>query len=900
MRTARRGFGVRLRAAALMVTAAAAVVGSGLAPAASAAAPVSPQASSSANGDTVCVPSGEGGTTCTGTVSGDTAYDLTTDAPIPQEPTVTVDQTTGLTNQIVKVSWTNFTPSLIATPAQGFQQNAEFYPVLVEQCNTLHPQSDPTGKCNGIRVGGPTTGAPGTAVESYTQSGTSADFASCQGVPTGDACGTGYTYIQLQTAEQNPDLGCDSTHPCSIVVTPAWGGKNFAPVDCSDHEFDVSDAYTALDQNGPFGTECAQNDTIVVPLSFAPTPKQFCPAGDSAFSAQGSPMLERAMAQWQPGWCTGTGSAGKVDLDYDSAVNEYQARSGFLSGGSALSSSTDVALVTDPASSQQTSGSSRQFTYAPIATTGISIAYYVDSQVTDEPITNLKLDARLVAKLLTQSYSFSLGDCPLGQTTESDLCDPAVAGNPTSIFDDPEFLQLNPEYSAADFAGVSQSPQGGFLPSVLAGDSDMTYELTRWVESDPDAKAFLEGEPDPWGMHVNTYYEQGQTYPVSQFQTLDPGYTAPANLYATTGYPWLSTMQVSWNPVTGVDNIASGLAGWTSNADQFPGICAGAVVNPPCPAGVSLINPKGAPEPFPSRALFAVMDSGTAAAYRFPTAQLVNPAGDAVAPSTGSMAAAVASMKTNPDGITQFQDFSSTSPNAYPLTEVQYAMVPTCGLTSSKASAISAFVQDVQDSQTYGVAIGQIPPFGGYLTLNAAQKQQDVKAAASVQQQTCKSPPPDTTVDGGRPPAAGNGSGSAGLGAGTGGSGLPASPSGPATGAATASASASASPTAVGLGEKAADSSGDVKWILPAALAAGALLAIGGPLAYGFGTAGGFSLPFLRRRTASAVPGAQPVGGDGDGDGHDGDAGAGAGDGSGDGGSGGEAGSASAGGGVDG
>ena len=400
MRTARRGLGVRLRVAALMVTAAAAVVGSGLAPAASAAAPVSPQASSSANGDTVCVPSGEGGTTCTGTLSGDTAYDLTTNASIPAaahrhgRPDHRSDQPDrqGVLDELHAFAHRD--------PAQGFQQNSEFYPVLVEQCNTLHPQSDPTGKCNDIRVGGPTTGAPGTAVESYTQSGTSADFASCQGVPTGDVCGTGFTYIQLQTAEQNPDLGCDSTHPCSIVVTPVWGGKNFAPVDCSDHEYDVSDVYTALDQTGPFGTVCAQNDTIVVPLSFAPTPKQFCPAGDSAFSAQGSPMLERTMAQWQPGWCTGTGSAGKVGFDYDSAVNEYQARSGFLSGGSALSSSTDVALVTDPASSQQTSGSSRQFTYAPIATTGISIAYYVDSQVTDEPITNLKLDARLVAKLL--------------------------------------------------------------------------------------------------------------------------------------------------------------------------------------------------------------------------------------------------------------------------------------------------------------------------------------------------------------------------------------------------------------------------------------------------------------------------------------------------------------------
>jgi hypothetical protein len=61
---------------------------------------------------------------------------------------------------------------------------------------------------------------------------------------------------------------------------------------------------------------------------------------------------------------------------------------------------------------------------------------------------------------------------------------------------------------------------------------------------------------------------------------------------------------------------------------------------------------------------------------------------------------------------------------------------------------------------------------------------------------------------------------------------------------------ASASPTPIGLGDKAADTSGDLKYILPAALAAGALLALGGPLAYGYGTTGGFRFrrPRLRRR----------------------------------------------------
>jgi hypothetical protein len=226
------------------------------------------------------------------------------------------------------------------------------------------------------------------------------------------------------------------------------------------------------------------------------------------------------------------------------------------------------------------------------------------------------------------------------------------------------------------------------------------------------------------------------------------------------------------------------------------------------------------------------------------------------------MSAAVASMKTNPDGITQYQNFDNTSANAYPLTETQYAMVPTCGLSPAKANAISTFLSDVADSQSYGVQLGQIPPFGGYLALTDAQQQQTLKAALSVRQQTCKSPKQDNTVSGGTPPAStGNGSGTGSGNGTTGGGSTPTTnPTGRGTGLPSASARASATP--IGLGEKAADSNGDLKYILPAALAAGALLALGGPLAYGFGTTGGFRLRFPRlRRRGTRGPGPDGPGG---------------------------------------
>ena len=111
-----------------------------------------------------------------------------------------------------------------------------------------------------------------------------------------------------------------------------------------------------------------------------------------------------------------------------------------------------------------------------------------------------------------------------------------------------------------------------------------------------------------------------------------------------------------------------------------------------------------------------------------------------------SVEAAVNDMKTNPDGITQYFDYDSTDPAAYPLTMVDYAMVPTCGVSSGTASAIADFLTKVATTgQTQGEAPGDMAP--GYYPLTAKQKAQTLKAAQEVKAQTCTSPPSDHTVD---------------------------------------------------------------------------------------------------------------------------------------------------------
>ena len=127
------------------------------------------------------------------------------------------------------------------------------------------------------------------------------------------------------------------------------------------------------------------------------------------------------------------------------------------------------------------------------------IAFQIDD-AHGQPVTDLNLNARLVAKLITGSYR-SGGN-------------PAVINNPVNIFRDPEFLSLNP---GVDWPGGAP----GNHPLLLGDLSDTTLALTRWIEADPKARAFLKGKPDPWGMTVNANYK-GVAMPFASYPLLDP------------------------------------------------------------------------------------------------------------------------------------------------------------------------------------------------------------------------------------------------------------------------------------------------------------------------------------------------------------------------------------------
>jgi hypothetical protein len=366
-------------------------------------------------------------------------------------------------------------------------------------------------------------------------------------------------------------------------------------------------------------------------------------------------------------------------------------------------------------------------------------------------------------------------------------CDEAIYGNPTSMFSDPEFKALNPGMQPnGDVAGTD-------FPTVLSGNSDMTYELTRWIAANQDAMSFLHGTPDPWGMRVNTNYTS-TTLPEEAFESEDP-------------YP---VWQDEFSPQFPLTHVVDEQADNTSpGANPYTAQCN--------PGQTCLPQPNGN-EPPGTRDLIAIVDEPDAVADDFPTAALENYKGDYVTANPGSMAAAVSDMVTSSNGITQDDNEAASNPDAYPLTMVVYAMVPTSNTPKAEAAKIASWLDYAAGAgESQGTGIGQLPD--GYLPLTASMRAQTLKVADEVLHQTGNKPSggyhskpggstPGNTAPSSSPPKASTSPSS--------------SPSSP---------SSSVAPAKVNDAYSSPDSDGFVRWVLPLLLAVGALLALAGPSA---------------------------------------------------------------------
>jgi ABC-type phosphate transport system substrate-binding protein len=392
-------------------------------------------------------------------------------------------------------------------------------------------------------------------------------------------------------------------------------------------------------------------------IRFAPSPAD-CPTAPSPdVRSEGSASTSHALYTWAARVCTG---ARALSLDY-TEISSPAGRRDFLNG------SIDVGLTSSPATSDELTGAPghRSFAYAPVDVTGVVVGFNVTDTVTHERITDMSLTPRLVAML--------------------------VAGSGLHLFQDPEFAALN--------AGHNWPVQVQ-APLLRAERNADALLLTTWLQADPGARTFLDGN-DPTAP-VDPYWK-GIAYPTDIFEARNPN---------TIG---------NYNPRTGTLVNARRLFNFQAPGD-----------------GVSVSAQNDG--------ILGVFDAVTARQFGFTQAKLRRAGGSTgdpfVAPDLAGLAAGYKAMTANPDGVTKWADVSAAG--AYPLVKIDYGMVPTSGVSVPKAEEIARFLE-------YAAGTGQQP---GNLTLGYLPMPPDLQAqTAAARAATLAGAQPAPTPPAQTPPA---------------------------------------------------------------------------------------------------------------------------------------------------
>jgi hypothetical protein len=575
-----------------------------------------------------------------------------------------------------------------------------------------------------------------------------------------DGAGNGAADFIVQSADTNASLGCSETVACSLVMVPVMGiscdtaGAGLTPV---DQPGTYGASITALAEvgcvkTGHFapgefnGGSTNQEDLAVsgllwwsasnwrnrlsVPLSFAPSPNACSILNTSApLYVYGSESMIQASLQWAPHFCLNS----RLFKFQHVQTSEPQAKNLVDTG------SVGAAFQAGPPSTPF----SRPVVQAPVAFTGFAIATDIDDS-DSHPVTNIKLTPRLLAKLLSESY-------PSNSSVRSDFLalkssNPAraLAENPFSMARDPEFQALNPT--------VRHDPAFSEAAStllVMSSDSDVMLALTTYITTDPDARAFLDGSPDPWGMVVNPAYK-GIKLPVDNWPQLD---RTVAESQITAGNSCLQASPVPWLPLVASPVLAMA----TITLDMQYSVAASQIrcVNAGLPN--QKLQTLGRQSPG-LRFSLGLVSLGDAARYDLTTAQLLTHVSSTapddfdsasgrtfVGPSDASLKAATRFLVTDSTTNSWRFDYDAmrtadAGAKAYPGALLMSLDVPTGGIARVDAARYAAFLRfAVGPGQSSGLRIGQLPP--GFLPLTAAnglatQAAYSQRAATAVAQGT--------------------------------------------------------------------------------------------------------------------------------------------------------------------
>jgi hypothetical protein len=635
---------------------------------------------------------------------------------------VTVAKTKGLQNEVVPITWTgvapttgNFTTNYLQImqcwgddPSGPRREQCQYGGLtgdnrggaqvasrqvtynITDPAETYRPQAQ--GQLRYVPFESVTGKARESALSEFFDQNTTNE------VPFGQTRqdGKGFVPFEMQTGAEAPGLGCGD--PRSATATATIGGRScwLVIVPRGNKEVDRS-TRTDDSSNQLLSSPLSQTNwdqRLVVPLQFRPVGEP-CPLGKAERPLVGDENAVEAVSSYQPVLCAGSGPIFSL-----SQVPDALARRQIVGDAPSLS------LTSRPLPSGQVP-SGRALLYAPLLVTGLTFAFDIESQASfqapddikarnGQRIEDLVLTPRLVAKLLTQSYQ-------LGAAKDR----PGLQKNPLDLTRDREFLALNPTFAQLRFAGIADV-------TVPSGLSDAAGLVWQWLLSDPDARAFLAGRPDPYGAVVNPAYkgltaQDGfpkadtvcQTFPAANNQP--PLCTLDAHPYAADGHD-------------GARGAARGDTLARSFYDQ--------TAQPPT-------YKKQAPQPSGSRAVIALADAATASRYGLQTARLRNASGAFVAPTPAALLAGVAAMTADAATKVLLPNPASTSRAAYPLSQLTYAIASTAGLPPGAGKDYAQFLR-------YAVARGQVPGIDpgdlplGYAPLPEALRAKTLAAATML------------------------------------------------------------------------------------------------------------------------------------------------------------------------
>lgn len=521
--------------------------------------------------------------------------------------------------------------------------------------------------------------------------------------------------FEVQTGAEAPGLGCGyradvpSTATCWLVAIPINGDL-----------YGNYGSYSAV-------TPSLWAQRLQVKLAFAPVASS-CGGGSRELTF-GSELLSDAMASWIPALC----DTAKVAAGFG-VLGDPQARA-------QLASQTSNFVFT----SAPAPASAGTVLYAPVALSAVTIGVNASNSNTGQPVSGIKLNARLVAKLITESYASGI------DTTSAQLAQkaPWVAGMLPTLAADPEFRALNPTL-----------PYGQLLIQndlvVTSTQSDAATAVWSWLLHDPAAKAFLDGCPDDAsGDSVinpfystrsyaecadkassleatakadrtatkvpSTYQDQAAVYPPTGAAFPQPGFfqhdaaVNPPTKYGM--YLELSLANIHPREATLLaagNDAARGFepsnTAWCPDVDGSVPACQGA----PGTYG-KYIN---ASAPYLGSGVFGLTDTNTAARALLPTAALCDVDGSHCvgADSASLTVAAKAFQPTTVPGVGEPAAHNDYAAGAYPLTLPVFAEIATKGLLAADAKAYAKILGYVSTTgQRPGHTAGSLPP--GYAPL---------------------------------------------------------------------------------------------------------------------------------------------------------------------------------------